>query len=1147
MGSSNSLVQKIIDKIYDPSHKWKSDLWLLKWLELIFIIIDFHLVHTTPVSKIGIVIFVECLYFVYALLFTIFLRNKLSFTFQMLNLMVDFLAFTLFAYLSLSIFSGASRIYALFLIPVIYCSYWFNLVFTLLFTTLVSCIYILLNYSILLADMEKFFIVSEITNTLAPMAAVYYLAALVVLLFKRKILKYFFVDVDQELKERAEKLEQEKEYTRTLLKDKIDGYIAIDEKGYVTDINKLACELFGYDEQEIYKQNVKNIYAPGEAARMIRAMKASPDGTIENFKTYVINNKDKERIPILVSAALLYDRSLNLKEELDNGRKFSTLGYFRDLRAEEIIDSIGREITFMKNENQLFTEIARSISSMLKAEVCSILIYNGTTDKLETRASFGMPRMLMLPKEKYEEKEGMDGYVFSTGRTLNVKNIDIPNKKIDRDTNEKNNINVKWDYVKNFAEYSKYKDFQNYLATPLRVQGEVYGIIKVLNKYLDDKELDQKGFRDNDKNHLERIANHCSILIEKIRDKVLFESISKICMELNERLDLPLEDFLKRIAGKVVQGMGFTACLIYIIEQGNQLKIKACQGLSGNYEGNDRYTLEIGEGIPGKAAETGSPIIIPDAGKIEETNHKDILKNENLKSMLAVPIKYQNIVIGVINCCTLRQHIFTQEEIQIVQKFAVYTAVAIQNRKRVQELLALNEIGAELVKPFQIEKLFDLILENAKERSGADSICIKKYDARKKEISTLRTLACEWYKKTKGHIRTISEDLISKAIKDGEPIFNNYKVESENLENIPEIDLLREIRSRMIVPIKIYGRVFGVLCLESKRENAFNEDHLLILSAFSNQAGAAIRNAEFFNKLQNVKKTFPQISELNMDIHEVLGKIVDTAAEVLETDILVLYQYDDRTKKIIQPPIYTGDIKYKEFMEDEAIYSDIPILFIISGESHYAEESQKDPIMTGKGKPLQGGIPSRFVFREDIVSSAGIVLKVGQEIVGVMFINYRTPHEFNADERQIIEIFSSYIAVAIQNVMHFRETKIADTMQTIGKIASNFAHKLKNDIGTINLYTDSLMDDIKPTQPNYYPLSQIKEKTSKIKEEIDHLQKASKIHLQVKKLIHIKDLIDELKCEIERELEMKKIGLVIKMPSKIPEILIDPMQIKLVL
>ncbi len=1145
-----SFLQKFISKIYDPSHKWQSDLWPLKWLALAFIIIDFHWLNHHPLLKIDIITISELLYFIYALLSTIFFRTKLSFKAQILTLTADFLIFTYFLILSLLIFPFSSKVYILYLIPIIYCSYWFHWAFTLIFTILTSASYILLNYHLLLVNMEKFFITSEIMGTLFHVVTVFFSVALVAIFLKRISLRSY-VSEDQELKKRAQKLEQEREYTRSLMKGTIDGYIEIDESGNITDANKLAWELLGYTKKEIFKQNVKNIYAPDEATRIMNLLCQSPDGTIENIKTVMIS-KDKEKIPIMVSAAFLYDWQLNLQEELAKREKYPSLGYFRDIRAEEIFYSIATDITFITKEKELLDKIVSIVARTLKAEICGVFFYDEVSDRLEIISSYGMPEELInkdnKKKEHYREREGITGTIFSLNETLNISNIDVQNKQpVD--------IDIKWKYAERFALHSRFRAFKHFLGTPLSIHGEICGVIRVLNKYSSEKKLDERGFTEKDQLLLERISSQVSILLEKVRNKERFEAISNVGREINEKLDVSLDELLQTIAEQIVTGMKFKSCYLRLIEDSDKLKIKACYGLKGEYK-DERYTLKIGEGISGKVAKTGKMRIEEDLEKAKDFKLKALIEEEELKSMLSIPLKYRGRVIGVINCYTRRKHNFTEQEIQITETFADYVAVAIQNKRRVDELMALNEFGRELQKPyhveelrpFEIDKLLDLILKQAKAISGANWLCIKRYDERSGEISTIRDLDCKWYEQNKTFKFKLSADRISKVVDTGEhTIIENFDGEKDTIKNVPSKELLKDIKSRIIIPFKIYGKIFGELCLESYRENFFTEDDSLILKAFSIQAAIAIRNANFLKKLQAVTETFPTISELHTDINKALERIALKAAEVLESDLLIIYRYDEKSKQIIWPPIYSGDMYHPKLMITKVESFQAPKKLINEGKSHYAVKSQVDTIMKPPKQKREKKIIERFVIREKIVSSAGVILKLSQEIVGVMFINYRTSHEFNADERHIIEIFASYIAIAIQNVMHFKEKKVADTMQTLGKIAANFAHNIKNDLGTISLYAGDLIDETDSRSAQYFPLSQIKERISKITTNINFLLSASKSSVHKKTPTSIKNFINDLKSEISADLKAKDVKFNMEIPPRLPKIEVDPYQIKMVL
>jgi PAS domain S-box-containing protein len=1002
-----------------------------------------------------------------------------------------------------------------------------------MFVTVVSVTYSLLSYHVL--DVEgTFTTLYGRLSMLVPIVVMFYFIAVGTSFYKK-------------VKHQAAELEGEKQYTRNLLISSLDAIIAVDKHGDITEVNERTCELFECERKEMEKHPVMDFYAPGEASKVINALRESKEGSIENFNTYILSKKG-EIIPILLSASFLFDRNLNLKKELAGGKQFPTVGYFRDLRADMAIDDIAKGITSTTDERDLFDKIAEIVANTLKAEACSLLRYNESKGVFKVITSYGMPEVLKRSEwlEEYDEKDSLIARTCALRQTLNISDIDV-NKKQSMD------IKIKWQYVQNFSIYSKFGDFKHFLGTPLIVQDEVYGIIRVINKYGSDGKLDKKGFTEKDIKMLERISSQVSILVEKVRDKERFKAISEVGKKLNEMYDVPLSGLLETIVREVVKGMRFKACYLRLIEGGDNLQIKACYGLKGKYTDNEKYNLKIGEGISGDVVKAGEYRAIEDLLKKDEFEFKEILKTEELRSMLSVPLKYRSRVIGVINCYTHRIHKFTEQEIKIMDTFAANASIAIQNKKRVDELVALNEVGNELVKPVKVDELFDVILKKAKALSGADCLCVKTYDERSWVLmKTVCALNCKWHEQNKDHKINISEgvgaEMLGEVINNGNfRIISNYEKIREKLTKVPEKELFKNVKSCVLVPIKADNKVYGVLFLESYVLNFFTEDDLLVLKAFSSQAAIALKNANFFKKLQRITETFPRISALNIDIDKVLDNIADIASEVLETDVLVLYQYDEKNKKIIWPPIYKGDIYHEEYMNTEVDSSDAPLLLINKEKNHYSYNSQKDNIMTPSGQRLEKKIPERFVVRENIASSAGIILKVGQETVGVMFINYRTPHTFDQDEQRIIENYASYIAIAIQNVKHFYEKEVTAAMQTLGHLAPAIAHKIRNDIGTISLYTGHLIDETEKESPQYFPLNQIKSKIHKITADIEFLMDASKLKIPEKTFIDLKSFIDEVSHEILPDLGEKNIKLEKKITGNLPKIKIDPAQIKMVL
>jgi two-component system NtrC family sensor kinase len=130
------------------------------------------------------------------------------------------------------------------------------------------------------------------------------------------------------------------------------------------------------------------------------------------------------------------------------------------------------------------------------------------------------------------------------------------------------------------------------------------------------------------------------------------------------------------------------------------------------------------------------------------------------------------------------------------------------------------------------------------------------------------------------------------------------------------------------------------------------------------------------------------------------------------------------------------------------------------------------------------GKGASFVTREKIKSSASLLLKVRNEVVGVMFVNYRYPHLFLDREKQIIETFASSAAIAIQDARQWENLKNTQDqlvqsakMGAVGTLASGIAHELKNPLANI-------LSSINLLEMEHIPQEEIPEKLAEMKREV---------------------------------------------------------------
>jgi two-component sensor histidine kinase len=100
----------------------------------------------------------------------------------------------------------------------------------------------------------------------------------------------------------------------------------------------------------------------------------------------------------------------------------------------------------------------------------------------------------------------------------------------------------------------------------------------------------------------------------------------------------------------------------------------------------------MGESIAGRAMQEGRVLTVLDVKQSPEYRFPDIAEKEGLCSMICVPLKVKDRTIGVLNCYTGRPHIFSQEEINLLQTLANNAAIAIENAKLMVRSAIIQEM-----------------------------------------------------------------------------------------------------------------------------------------------------------------------------------------------------------------------------------------------------------------------------------------------------------------------------------------------------------------------------------------------------------------------------------------------------------------------
>jgi GAF domain-containing protein len=372
---------------------------------------------------------------------------------------------------------------------------------------------------------------------------------------------------------------------------------------------------------------------------------------------------------------------------------------------------------------------------------------------------------------------------------------------------------------------------------------------------------------------------------------------------------------------------------------------------------------------------------------------------------------------------------FTAEQREQIELFANQAAVALHNarlfqqeRQRAEAMDLLRKVSGELSTAMDVERVLDLIVAGAMRLTGMELGVIHLIDETGQAIAR----SFEHPKSFQHPPPRLSEKTgLTRHVTETGKVLIVPDVSKD--ERVHPVILEKGVKSMIAVPLKIGEKVVGVLFLNDLQPHKFTEDEQLLLSTLADQAALAIRNARLFESAKRRLETLTTLHNIGrslvseLDLSQALRMIAESALEVLEADIVTLYQYFEDKDRFETPPVMTGSFINETPMRHKVNPDDIMVRIVRDGKSRFADDVSEEPLLSG---PRTDGLDRpRFVEREEIKSSGGALLKVEDEIVGVMFVNYRHPITFSPKVQNRIEIFANQAALAIRNARLFEQTK----------------------------------------------------------------------------------------------------------------------------
>jgi len=240
-----------------------------------------------------------------------------------------------------------------------------------------------------------------------------------------------------------------------------------------------------------------------------------------------------------------------------------------------------------------------------------------------------------------------------------------------------------------------------------------------------------------------------------------------------------------------------------------------------------------------------------------------------------------------------------------------------------------------------------------------------------------------------------------------------------------------DIRAVGCFPLWLRGRPIGVIWVYYKDPHRFSDAEVDALRLYVNQAAIAYDNARRMRELEHMRKAAEAMAGA-LEPAQVLQQIVESATKVLLADSSAIWSYDNVRHQFIPEELVAHGIskdRLERFRKTEPKRGGTADT--VMNRRWVGVTDVSDPQYDFMG-------PSTLELLSSIGAKSfqGIVLKVGEEKLGVLYVNYTRPQSFIGEDRRTLETFAYHASLALKKARLLAQVSRArDAAQLVAQVA----------------------------------------------------------------------------------------------------------------
>ncbi|HUQ41349.1 MAG TPA: GAF domain-containing protein [Candidatus Limnocylindrales bacterium] len=218
-------------------------------------------------------------------------------------------------------------------------------------------------------------------------------------------------------------------------------------------------------------------------------------------------------------------------------------------------------------------------------------------------------------------------------------------------------------------------------------------------------------------------------------------------------------------------------------------------------------------------------------------------------------------------------------------------------------------------------------------------------------------------------------------------------------------------RSLIVAPLRLHGKAFGAISVQSARANAYDEGDLELLAAIGNEAAIAIERADLYARTTALSRRLFDLHRFGVELsaHKELSALINAFATNVERlmNAAAVAIYLDRGETL-DLSVTTGNAP----ADVRSLPKTTPTISRVVDSGEAIEVHDEEGSDDGTRRSLE-----RFGHKTVFLQP----LRVADRLVGMLFITWHERHPVGAEERELLGVIAGIGAAQIRGIQLYQE------------------------------------------------------------------------------------------------------------------------------